>query len=151
MNKSILTFCLLSGLLFLSCEEDPAVRQDALVNYKVDLMGDWAIFSVERNGEDISALLDYSTFSLQLGDGTFSLANEQVPFPTLGFNDANFSSGAWEFDDDFSPTQIHFVDGGTRVPVQMSFPAYGLNNTSLGLEFSLGCSNTVYTYQFKKQ
>ncbi len=151
MNKSISILGLVVAMLFIviACEDETMVRQDALVNYEVDLLGDWSVFSVTRNGMDISSDLNYASFSLKLEDGSFSLSGV-FPFPTLG-QDMSFSSGTWEFNDDFAPTQIHFINGGDRVPVTMTFPAFGLNNTSLGLKFALGCTGNEYIYQFKKQ
>ena len=45
---------------------------------------------------------------------------------------------------------IHFNGGSETVPVNLTYPLYGKNNNSLGLEFSLGCGASTYQYQFKK-
>lgn len=149
-NLLLIAGFLFAAILFTGCEDDLNVRQDALTNYNVDINGSWKLFSISRDGEDLSGKFGFTDYTLELNDGTFSLSSSTVPFPTLKTTGVAFSSGSWSFNDDIYPTHIQFTNGSEVVPVKMAYPAYGTNNTSLVLEFSLGCSSNKYLYQFKK-
>ena len=144
-NTLLSTLLLFSLVIFTSCEEDKFdVRQDALTEYAVNIQGIWTLHSLYRNGEDLSGIFDASSLTLTLGDGTFSIGSTNLPFPTLKTTGTPFDSGTWSFDDDYKPTKIHFTDSSGDVVTNLSFPLYGNNQTSLGLEFSLGCGQTSY-------
>ncbi len=151
--RNILLISLFSSLAFFTACDDADsfdVREDALVNYATDINGVWNLFSIERNGTDLSGHFNASAMTLTIADGAFTLSSASLPFPTLKTTITPFDSGSWAFDDDYQPTSIQFTNGSEIVPVNLSFPLYGNNNTSLGLEFSLGCGATTYTYHFKK-
>ncbi len=150
--RNIILFSFFSLAFFIACDDDAStydVREDALINYKADINGEWSSFSIERNGTSLSGSYD-AAMTLTISDGAFSLSSTGLPFPTLTTTVADFNSGSWSFDDDYKPTSIQFSNGTDVVPVALSFPLYGMNNTSLGLEFSLGCGATKYKYHFKK-
>ena len=146
----MITVFFLAAILFTGCEEDLEVRQDALTNYEVDINGSWKLFSISRDGEDLSSKINFTDFTLELSNGDFNLNSSTIPFPTLKTTGSAFSSGSWSFNDDIYPTHIQFTNGSDVVPVKLAYPAYGTNNSSLVLEFSLGCSANIYSYQFKK-
>ena len=151
--RNIFFFTLiLSLVLFSACDNADSfdVREDALVDYKTDINGEWSLHSIHRNGTDLSQQFNASALTLTLSDGSFSLSSSALPFPTLKTSGTPFSSGSWSFDDDFKPTNIQFTDGSDIVPASLSMPLFGKNNSSLGLEFSLGCGATTYKYHFKK-
>lgn len=151
MKNSFLKASLLfATILITGCEDNLNVRQDALTNYAVDINGTWKLFSITRDGEDLSSKISFTDYTLELSDGSFSLSSSTVPFPTLKSVTTPFSSGSWSFNDDYYPTQIQFTNGSEVIPVKLGYPAYGTNNSSLALEFSLGCSSNTYLYQFKK-
>jgi hypothetical protein len=150
--RNILLFSFFSLAFLIACEDDASsydVREDALINYKADIIGEWSLFSIERDGASLAGHFD-AALNLTISDGAFSLSSTTMPFPTLTTMVSDFSSGSWSFDDDYQPTSIQFTNGSEVVPAALSFPLYGSNNTSLGLEFSLGCSSTTYKYHFKK-
>ncbi len=150
-NLILIAGFLFSAILFTGCEDDLNVRQDALTNFAVDINGSWKLFSISRDGEDLSSKFSFTDYTLELSDdGAFSLNSSTVPFPTLKTTITPFSSGSWSFNDDFFPTHIQFTNGSEVVPVKLAYPAYGTNNSSLALEFNLGCSSNIYLYQFKK-
>ena len=149
---NILLFSFFSLAFLMACDDDAStydVREDALINYKADINGEWSLFSIERNGTSLSGSYD-AAMTLTISDGAFSLSSTGLPFPTLTTTVADFNSGSWSFDDEYKPTSIQFSNGTDVVPAALSFPLYGMNNTSLGLEFSLGCGETTYKYHFKK-
>ena len=150
--RNILLFSFFSLAFLIACEDESSsydVREDALINYKADINGDWTLFSIERNGTSLAGHFD-AALNLTISDGAFSLSSTTMPFPTLTTMVGDFSSGSWSFNDVYKPTGIQFTNGTDVVPVALSFPLYGMNNTSLGLEFSLGCGETTYKYHFKK-
>lgn len=139
------------GLFLIGCEEELSVRQDALTDYAVDINGTWQLFSISRNGEDLSGKISFTDYTLDLNnDGTFNLSSSKVPFPTLRTSGASFISGNWAFNDDFQPTEIQFSNGPAVVPTRLDQPLFGSNNTTLSITFSLGCATNTYLYQFKK-
>lgn len=152
MKKIVLISNFLFAVLLLSgCEDDLTVRQDALTAYTVEVNGNWNLFSISRNGEDLSGMLNITDNSIALNnDGTFNLSSSTIPFPTLKTTGARFTSGNWTFNDDFQPTKIHFSNGSSIVPVKLDKPLYGKNNNTLSFKFSLGCGTNSYLYQFKK-
>lgn len=142
---------LFAAILITGCEQDELnVRQDALTNYIVDIDGSWKLFSISRDGEDLSGKFSFKDYTLDVRDRNFSLSSSTFPFPTLKTTGVPFSSGTLSFNDDVYPTQIQFSNGSEVVPVKLAYPAYGTNNTSLILEFNLGCSSNKYSYHFKK-
>lgn len=149
-NLIKITGFFLLAILFAGCEDDSQVSQDALTNYAVDINGSWKLFSISRDGEDLSSKISFTGYTLELNDNTFNLNSSTVPFPTLKTTGSAFSNGNWSFNDDIYPTHIQFTNGSEVIPVKMGYPAYGTNNSSLVLEFSLGCSTNIYSYQFKK-
>ena len=150
--RNILLISFFSLAFLIACDDADTydVREDALINYKADINGEWSLFSIERGASDLSGVFG-TNLKLTLGsDGTFTLSDAKMPFPTLKTTVTDFSTGNWSFDDDYQPTKIQFTNGTDVVPVNILFPLYGKNNTSLGLEFSLGCSSVIYKYHFKK-
>jgi hypothetical protein len=150
--KNILFLTLFISLAFFTaCDsEEFEVRQDSLENVKADASGEWTLFSITRNKTDISEHFDTSGMKLTLSGANFTLSSSSFPFPTLKTTGTAFSTGNWAFDDDYQPSVIHFKGGSETVPVNLTYPLYGKNNNSLGLEFSLGCGASTYQYQFKK-
>ena len=131
--RNILLFSFFSLAFLIACEDESSsydVREDALINYKADINGDWSLFSIERNGTSLAGHFD-AALNLTISDGTFSLSSTTMPFPTLTTMVGDFSSGSWSFNDDYKPTDIQFTNGTDVVPVALSFPLYGMNNTSL--------------------
>ena len=152
MRNIFLLTLTLSIAFFSACEDADSfdVREDALIDYSTDINGDWSLHSIKRNGTDISGQFNSSAMTLNITDGGFSLGTSTLPFPTLKTTGTAFSSGNWSFDDEFKPTNIQFTNGSDIVPVNIAMPLYGKNNSSLSLEFSLGCGATIYEYHFKK-
>ena len=138
-------------LFFFGCEDELLVRQDALTPYEVSIEGTWELYSLSRNGIDLTGVMDLSGKDIDFtNDGTFTLSSPSMPFPTRS-SEADFTTGTWRFNNDYQPTEMQFSDGSNRVPVKLDQPLYGTNNTTLALEFTLGCSANTYVYQFKKK
>jgi hypothetical protein len=139
-------------ILFCGCEDELELRQDALTPYEVSIDGAWELYSVSRNGADLTQVMDLTDVEIEFSnDGTFSLSSSKIPFPTLKSSSNSFTAGSWKFNNDFQPTSIQFSNGNAKVPVMLDQPLYGSNNTNLVFEFSLGCNANTYQYQFKKK
>jgi hypothetical protein len=151
--RNIFFFTLILSLVLLSACDDAEtfdVREDSLIDYKIEINGEWSLHSIHRNGSDLSGQFNASALTLTISDGSFTLGSSALPFPTLKTSGTPFASGSWTFDDDFKPTNIQFTNGSDIVPASLSMPLFGKNNSSLGLQFSLGCGATTYVYHFKK-
>ena len=152
MRNIFIITLIFSLALFSACDDAETfdVREDALIDYKVEINGEWSLHSIHRNGTDLSGHFNASALTLSITDGSFTLGSSTLPFRTLKPSGTPFASGNWSFDDDFKPTNIQFTNGSEIVPADLSMPLFGKNNSSLGLQFSLGCGATTYVYHFKK-
>lgn len=144
MKKLIFTICFLS-MVFVGCEDDPALNPDAFTEFTADINGSWKIDQVTQNGRDITDLMDFRSFSLDLNyegsnPSTFSLSDLTIPFITT------ISDGTWSFDDPTYPTTINFSDGASA---QFSEPVLSKGKT-LTISVPLGCGNNTYIYKLSK-
>lgn len=152
MKNSILILTITLLILITSgCDVNNfEVREDALENYAVEINGEWSLVSIERNKEDITGQFNFGDFILKIDGGNFNLNSTTIPFPTLKSTGNPFDSGTWIFNDDYQPTLMQLSDGTQTVQTNLKSSLYGKNNTTLKLEFSLGCKSNTYVYQFKK-
>ena len=59
--RNIILFSFFSLAFLIACDDDAStydVREDALINYKADINGEWSLFSIERNGTSLSGSYD---------------------------------------------------------------------------------------------
>ena len=67
--RNILLFSFFSLAFLIACEDESSsydVREDALINYKADINGDWSLFSIERNGTSLAGHFDAALNLLNL-------------------------------------------------------------------------------------
>ena len=116
--RNILFISFFSLAFLIACDDADSydVREDALINYKTDINGQWSLYSIARGSTDLSAVHG-TNLKLTIADGTFTLSDPPIPFPTMTTTVADFSSGNWSFDDDYQPTKIQFTNGTDVVPV----------------------------------
>ena len=71
--RNILLISIFSLAFFTACDDADSfdVREDALVNYKTDINGEWSLFSIKRNGTDLSGVFNASAMTLTIADGAF--------------------------------------------------------------------------------
>ena len=139
----LVTLSLFIGLL--GCENEPNLNPDGFTEFVVNIDGDWKIDQVLQNGTDVTNLLDFQSFSLQLNyengqPSSYALSNFTTPFV---LNDA---SGSWSFDDLAYPTMINFSDGTT-----LSIEGAVISGSSeLTVAVPLGCAANTYIYRLSK-
>ncbi|MBR9855847.1 MAG: DUF5004 domain-containing protein [Algicola sp.] len=135
----------LSVLALFGCDDDPEQNPEGFTEFVVDIEGNWKIDQVLQNGNDITELLDFQSFSLQLDyengePSSFSFPSQTVPFVLSNL------SGEWSFDDPVYPTKINFSDGAS-LDIQEAV----LSGTDkLTVIVPLGCSSNSYTYKLSK-
>lgn len=111
----------------------------------LDVSGSWKIVQATRNEVDITSLMDFAKFKLNLnGDGTYSIDN-YLPFI------AKKTSGKWSIDDPVFPFQLFFSDpdGSDAINTTLSYPVTA-GKRQIVLTFSPGCHSNTYSYTFEK-
>lgn len=142
-NIPLFVFFVLAALM--GCEDDPNLNPDGFTEFIVDIDGTWKVEQVLQNGVDVTSLLDFTTFSLQMDydngrPGSFVMSDLTVPF-VLGQ-----ANGTWSFDDPVYPTAINFSDG-TTLALEGSVLSGGGQMT---LTVPLGCGSNTYSYRLSK-
>jgi len=144
--KNLRLIVLFSVFAILGCEEDePDLNPDGFTEFVTNIDGDWKIDQVLQNGTDVTALLDFQSFSLQLNyengqPSSYVLSDLTTPFV---LSEAN---GTWSFDDPTYPTMIHFSDG-TSLAIEGPVLSGG---TELTVAVPLGCQANTYVYRLSK-
>lgn len=140
-------FFLMLAIILIKCDDAVTIPEGAFEEQEVDISGAWTISTVIRNGEDISDKFDFSGFSLSLNMNgemptTYEIQNGGAPFPVI-------SSGSWSFDDNVYPTLMTLTN--TEGASQISFDRAPISgNTTMEIEFQLGCSENSYKYTLSK-
>jgi hypothetical protein len=147
MNKIMkLAFCsLLTVLAMTSCstfsdDSDPYGGTEAAK----DLSGVWKLKTVTRNSIDITSLMDFSKFTLNLNsDGTYTIDN-YLPFIVR-------ESGTWAIDNPQYPFLISFKESSANasVDVELSYPVVN-GRRALSITHSPGCYTNTYTYTLER-
>lgn len=121
-------------------DESPAVSEESAK----ELEGSWKIVKVYRNGADITELMDFSRFRLNMNpDNTYSIDN-YLPFLVR-------DEGTWELNDPYYPFLLSFKENsaGEAYVSNLNFPSVG-GVRQLKLTFVPGCEANSYTYEFEK-
>jgi len=143
--KSIRLFWLVLLLAFVACDDEPNQNPEGFTEFVANIDGDWKIDQVLQNGTDITGLLDFQSFSLQLNydngqPSSYVLSNLTTPF-VLSSTDGN-----WSFDDPTYPTMINFSNGTSLV---IEGPVLSGGN-QLTVSVPLGCGTNTYVYRLSK-
>ncbi|UII19557.1 DUF5004 domain-containing protein [Fulvivirga ligni] len=138
--KRLCLFSLLSVSLWAcSLNDDTQIAEEA----EKSIDGTWQITAVTRNGQDITAGFDFTTFKIHFNpDYTYTIDN-YVPFIVKG-------EGNWAVDDPLYPFNISFDETGKEtVQTKLNYPVVD-GERRLKLVFSPGCSSNVYEYTMKR-
>ena len=135
------------ALWLTSCDDKISIPQGALDEQTVDLQGTWRVQKAFANGQDITELFDFGQIVLTLkmneGPTDFEIENGDAPFPVT-------QNGSWVYNDLVYPTMMIFSTVSVERSLGFAAPPIS-GNTSFSLQFSLGCADNVYVYQFEKQ
>lgn len=145
-NKIIrAVFVLLSMTLFYGCDQFSATESEVFEETYKDLSGNWRLDKVTRNGIDITPLMDFSKFSLELNaNGSYVIEN-YLPFVVK-------NSGKWQVDDPLYPFHLIFEEESAdakEVSVEIEYMIVN-GKRSLSIDLSPGCFTNAYTYVFNR-
>lgn len=138
-----LMFLLAVALITGACSEfkDKTNYDDAIESVK-DLSGTWKILKATRNGQDITNMMDFSQFRLNLeSDGAYTI-DHYLPFLVQ-------NNGQWAVDDPQFPFKLIFTESGAAAPLtsELYYPVVE-GKRQINLTFSPGCHSNSYTYVF---
>ena len=106
--------------------------------------GNWRLFTVSRNGIDITEYMDFSRFHIVLNkDNTYEIKN-YLPFIVKG-------NGTWSVDDPQFPFHLIFREDGAdkTVETEIGFLTV-IGERQLTIKLSPGCHTNTYVYTFKQ-
>ena len=138
IKNPILIFLLI--LIVGACNEDNTPKDVYL-----EPAGSWQVIKASRNGTDITSLMDFDQFKLNLNeDGSYSIEH-YLPFVTKKTN------GRWKIDDPVFPFRLFFYDpdNSNEIIAQLNYPITQ-GKRQIILTFSPGCSNNIYSYTFER-
>ena len=125
-----------------SCNDFKDYSSNNFMEADKNLSGTWKIVKATRNGQDLTTMMDFSNFKLNLEtNGTYSIDN-YIPFLVR-------NNGEWAIDDPKYPFRLMFKENTSSEPLisVLNYPVVsGIRQISL--TFSPGCYNNVYTYVF---
>lgn len=145
-NKIIkVTFMLLSIIMLNACDKFSATESDVFEETHKDLSGVWKLEKVTRNGIEITELMDFSKFSIELKENGNYVIENYLPFVVK-------NNGKWQVDDPLYPFHLIFEeDGGSSSEVSVEIEYMIVNGKrSLSVDLSPGCFSNVYTYVFNR-
>lgn len=145
-NKMIkVTFMLLSIIMLNACDKFSATESDVFEETHKDLSGVWKLEKVTRNGIEITELMDFSKFSIELKEDGNYLIENYLPFVVK-------NNGKWQVDDPLYPFHLIFEeDGGSSAEVSVEIEYVIVNGKrSLAVDLSPGCFTNEYTYVFNR-
>ena len=106
--------------------------------------GNWRLFTVSRNGIDITEYMDFSRFHIVLNkDNTYYIKN-YLPFIVKG-------NGTWSVDDPQFPFHLIFREDGADKTVETEIGFLTVNGErQLTIKLSPGCHTNTYNNTFKQ-
>jgi hypothetical protein len=143
--KTLLTLATLA-LIAASCGEFRDKTSYEFTESEKDLSGTWKILTATRNDVDITSMMDFSKFRLNLNpDGTYTIDN-RLPFLVR-------KDGEWKTDDPRFPFTLAFKEAGAEefLTSELYYPAVdGKRRINLTF-FSAACAGNAYTYVFVRE
>jgi hypothetical protein len=110
-----------------------------------NIAGLWKIVKATRNDADITALMDFSNFSIKFNaDNTYAVEN-YLPFAVK-------ENGTWSLDDPQYPFYLTLNENNAPEALALNFNYPVVNGKRIiSLSFSPGCHSNVYTYIFERE
>lgn len=104
-----------------------------------DIAGSWQVIKIERNGEDITSMVNFSQFRINfMEDGTYGFEN-YLPFVVS-------RPGTWSLDDPQYAFKIKFQPESQEAKsVEFSYPIED-GKRQIQISGSPGCSSNTYIY-----
>ena len=145
LNMQLVIGAFLTLTMISSCDtfEDEMIPDSYSETIKhVD--GNWRLFTVSRNGIDITKYMDFSRFHIVLNkDNTYEIKN-YLPFIVKG-------NGTWSVDDPQFPFHLIFREDGADETVETEIGFLTVDGErQLTIKLSPGCHTNTYVYTFKQ-
>ena len=124
--------------------KDEMTSSDAYVIGEKDLSGTWQLYTVTRNGTDISSAMDFTDFHLVLNENQTYTIENYLPFIVD-------TGGYWYVDDPEYPFFLSFIEEGssTLVEIEITYPVVN-GERNIQLSISPGCYSNTYVYTFER-
>ena len=145
LNMQLVIGAFLTLTMISSCDTfEDEMTPDSYSETIKHVDGNWRLFTVSRNGIDITKYMDFSRFHIVLNkDNTYEIKN-YLPFIVKG-------NGTWSVDDPQFPFHLIFREDGADETVETEIGFLTVDGErQLTIKLSPGCHNNTYVYTFKQ-
>ncbi len=130
--------------LFISCDKFKDSTDYYGEEPVKEIAGSWYITKATRNGLDITNIMDFSNFRINLKDDNTYTIDNYLPFLVR-------ESGTWTVNDLQYPTELTFKEGTSTESNISAFEYQTVEGErQITLSFSPGCYSNIYSYVLKK-
>ena len=145
LNMQLVIGAFLTLTMISSCDTfEDEMTPDSYSETIKHVDGNWRLFTVSRNGIDITKYMDFSRFHIVLNkDNTYEIKN-YLPFIVKG-------NGTWSVDDPQFPFHLIFREDGADETVETEIGFLTVDGErQLTINLSPGCHTNTYVYTFKQ-
>ena len=145
LNMQLVIGAFLTLTMISSCDTfEDEMTPDSYSETIKHVDGHWRLFTVSRNGIDITKYMDFSRFHIVLNkDNTYEIKN-YLPFIVKG-------NGTWSVDDPQFPFHLIFREDGADETVETEIGFLTVDGErQLTIKLSPGCHTNTYVYTFKQ-
>lgn len=145
LNMQLVIGAFLTLTMISSCDTfEDEMTPDSYSETIKHVDGNWRLFTVSRNGIDITKYMDFSRFHIVLNkDNTYEIKN-YLPFIVKG-------NGTWSVDDPQFPFHLIFREDGADETVETEIGFLTVDGgRQLTIKLSPGCHTNTYVYTFKQ-
>ena len=145
LNMQLVIGAFLTLTMISSCDTfEDEMTPDSYSETIKHVDGNWRLFTVSRNGIDITKYMDFSRFHIVLNkDNTYEIKN-YLPFIVKG-------NGTWSVDDPQFPFHLIFREDGADETVETEIGFLTVDGErQLTIKLSTGCHTNTYVYTFKQ-
>jgi len=145
LNMQLVIGAFLTLTMISSCDTfEDEMTPDSYSETIKHVDGNWRLFTVSRNGIDITKYMDFSRFHIVLNkDNTYEIKN-YLPFIVKG-------NGTWSVDDPQFPFHLIFREDGADETVETEIGFLTVDGErQLTIKLSPGCHTNTYVYTFKQ-
>ena len=145
LNMQLVIGAFLTLTMISSCDTfEDEMTPDSYSETIKHVDGNWRLFTVSRNGIDITKYMDFSRFHIVLNkDNTYEIKN-YLPFIVKG-------NGTCSVDDPQFPFHLIFREDGADETVETEIGFLTVDGErQLTIKLSPGCHTNTYVYTFKQ-
>ena len=145
LNMQLVIGAFLTLTMISSCDTfEDEMTPDSYSETIKHVDGNWRLFTVSRNGIDITKYMDFSRFHIVLNkDNTYEIKN-YIQFIVKG-------NGTWSVDDPQFPFNLIYREDGADETVETEIGFLTVDGErQLTIKLSPGCHTNTYVYTFKQ-